>query len=295
MNAPASPRSAVTRRIADAALLVVLLQDRQARDLAAGGLGRLAGHAADGARVRAQVRDALLGAPQARGGDHLHRARDLADVLDRLDAVLDVALGGHGQALTAPASSARASSSPASPSAPSARRRRRARRARRRPRAWARRRRPAAGPPRRGRSRSRRRTRRSPTSAPPASRRTSRPSPTFSRRSAFSARMRCVRPSRNSPTRSALMRSRKPFVAAKTCTTCSSTGIGERSSWLSVATRRSPRASVRWVSASRSEPNWAKASRSRYCESSIFRRPATLLHRRDLRRCRPRATPRCRR
>ena len=43
-----------------------------------------------------------------------------------------------------------------------------------------------------------------------------------------------------------------------------------------VATSRSPRASVRCVSGSRSEPNWANASRSRYWESSSFRRPATL-------------------
>ena len=39
---------------------------------------------------------------------------------------------------------------------------------------------------------------------------------------------------------------------------------------------RIPRASVRWVWASSSEPNWAKASRSRYWASSSFRRPATF-------------------
>ena len=66
-------------------------------------------------------------------------------------------------------------------------------------------------------------------------------------------------------------------MAAKTCATWSSTGSGWRSPWLSVFTRRSPRASVRCVSASRSEPNWAKASRSRYCDSSSFSRPATFL------------------
>ena len=65
-------------------------------------------------------------------------------------------------------------------------------------------------------------------------------------------------------------------MAAKTWTTWSSTGSGERSFWFSVATSRSPRASVRWVSGSRSEPNCAKASRSRYCDSSSFRRPATF-------------------
>src|SRR3712207_8790644 len=57
---------------------------------------------------------------------------------------------------------------------------------------------------------------------------------------------------------------------------CSATGTGWRSFWLSVRTRRSPRASVRWVSASRSEPNCANASSSRYCERSSLRRPATF-------------------
>jgi hypothetical protein len=61
-------------------------------DLAAGGLGRLAGHAADRSGVRPEVLDPLLGPPQTRSGDHLHRPRDLADVLDRGDPVLDVAL-----------------------------------------------------------------------------------------------------------------------------------------------------------------------------------------------------------
>ena len=58
--------------------------------------------------------------------------------------------------------------------------------------------------------------------------------------------------------------------------TCSAAGTGWRSPWLSVATRRLPRASVRCVSSSRSEPNDAKASRSRNCDSSPFMRPATL-------------------
>jgi hypothetical protein len=81
----------------DPVLVLVLLEDRQARDLAAGRLGGLAGHAPDRAGVRAQVGDPLLGAPQARGRDHLHRPRDLADVLDGVDPLLDVALGGsHG-------------------------------------------------------------------------------------------------------------------------------------------------------------------------------------------------------
>ena len=58
--------------------------------------------------------------------------------------------------------------------------------------------------------------------------------------------------------------------------TCSAIGSGWRSPWLSVATRRLPRASVRCVSSSRSEPNCAKASRSRNCDSSPFIRPATF-------------------
>src|SRR5919107_539358 len=58
--------------------------------------------------------------------------------------------------------------------------------------------------------------------------------------------------------------------------TCSATGTGWRSPWLSVCTSRLPRASVRCVSSSRSDPNDANASRSRNCDSSPFIRPATL-------------------
>ncbi len=58
--------------------------------------------------------------------------------------------------------------------------------------------------------------------------------------------------------------------------TCSAAGIGWRSPWLSVCTSRLPRASVRCVSSSRSEPNEANASRSRNCDSSPFMRPATF-------------------
>ena len=53
-------------------------------------------------------------------------------------------------------------------------------------------------------------------------------------------------------------------------------GHGWYCGWLSVATIRSPRASVAWVAASSSEPNWAKASSSRYWDSSSRRRPATF-------------------
>ena len=44
--------------------------------------------------------------------------------------------------------------------------------------------------------------------------------------------------------------------------------MGWRSFWLSASTMRSPRASCFWVSGSSSEPNWAKASSSRYWERS---------------------------
>ena len=59
-------------------------------------------------------------------------------------------------------------------------------------------------------------------------------------------------------------------------TTCSSTGHGEYCGWLSVATNRSPRLSCCCVAASRSEPNWAKASRSRNAARSSRSRPATF-------------------
>ena len=73
------------------------------------------GHPPDGVGVRAQVLDPLLGAAQPRGGDHLHRARDLADVLDRADAAADVLQGGHlGSARRRSPASLTCSSSPAS-------------------------------------------------------------------------------------------------------------------------------------------------------------------------------------
>ena len=96
LKAPARPRSAVTSRSATRFLGSCSERIGSARDVA-GGLGGLARHAPDRARVGPQVLDALLGAAQARGGDHLHRARDLLDVLDRRDAVLDVALAHGGE------------------------------------------------------------------------------------------------------------------------------------------------------------------------------------------------------
>ena len=65
-------------------------------------------------------------------------------------------------------------------------------------------------------------------------------------------------------------------MPAKIATTCSSTGHGWYCGWFSVATMRSPRASVRWVAGSSSEPNCANASSSRYWARSSFRRPATF-------------------
>ena len=85
---------------------LVLVEDRQLRDVARG-LGGLARHAADRRRVGPQRLDALLGLAQARGGDHLHRPRDLLDVLDRGDAALDV--------LLAPCASRRGSPHPRAP------------------------------------------------------------------------------------------------------------------------------------------------------------------------------------
>ena len=97
---------------------LVLLEDGQAGDLGARGLGGLPGHAPDRARVGPQRLDALLGPAQARRGDHLHRPGDLLDVLDRPDAVLDVPLASHqaGAASRSDADSSPSSSLSASPS-----------------------------------------------------------------------------------------------------------------------------------------------------------------------------------
>src|SRR5918996_1693673 len=71
-----------------------LLEDRQVRDVLRS-LRGARGHPPDGVRVGPQVLDPLLGPAQARSRDHLHRARDLADVLDRADAPADVLQRGH--------------------------------------------------------------------------------------------------------------------------------------------------------------------------------------------------------
>ena len=90
------PSVAGDQQQAHARDLLVLGQDRQAGHVT-GRLGRLARHPPDRARVRAQRLDPLLGPTQPSGRDHLHRPRDLLDVLDRADAVADISLrGGHG-------------------------------------------------------------------------------------------------------------------------------------------------------------------------------------------------------
>ena len=65
-------------------------------------------------------------------------------------------------------------------------------------------------------------------------------------------------------------------MAENTTTTWSSTGQGAYCGWLRLATRRSPRARVFWVSGSSSEPNLANASSSRNWERSRRSEPATF-------------------
>jgi hypothetical protein len=77
---------------ADPLGVLAVLEDRQVGQVLRG-LGGLLGHAPDRRRVGPEVGDALLGAAQARRGDHLHRPRDLLDVLDGGDPLLDFLLG----------------------------------------------------------------------------------------------------------------------------------------------------------------------------------------------------------
>ena len=67
------------------------------------------------------------------------------------------------------------------------------------------------------------------------------------------------------------------MTPAQIATTWSSIGHGAYCGWLSVATIRCPRASVRCVAGSSSEPNCANASSSRYWDSSsqARRRPSS--------------------
>jgi len=95
VEAPGKPAVARYQQQPHVALGVVLGEQWQPRGLRARSVGRLAGHAADRLGVGAQRGNALFCAAQASGGDHLHRARDLLDVLDRGDPVSDVALRCH--------------------------------------------------------------------------------------------------------------------------------------------------------------------------------------------------------
>ena len=70
--------------------------------------------------------------------------------------------------------------------------------------------------------------------------------------------------------------SRWPLAAAKMTATCSSTGIGSRSSCLSIAVSRSPRLRLCWVAWSRSLPNCEKLASSWYWFRSRRRVPATV-------------------
>ena len=96
LKAPARPRSPVISRTPDPFFVLALFEHRHAGD-AAGVLGRPAGQPPHPLRVGAQRLDPLFGAAQPRRRHHLHRPRDLVDVLDRGDAVLDFLLGGHGE------------------------------------------------------------------------------------------------------------------------------------------------------------------------------------------------------
>ena len=71
------------------------------------------------------------------------------------------------------------------------------------------------------------------------------------------------------------MSSRYPLVPAKIDTTCSSTAIGACRPCFSSSTRRSPRSSCAFDTASSSEPNVANASSSRNCARSSFSVPDT--------------------
>jgi hypothetical protein len=64
-------------------------------------------------------------------------------------------------------------------------------------------------------------------------------------------------------------------VPAKITQTCSALVSGEYCPCFKSSVRRAPRFKSRWVAASRSEPNWAKAAISRYCANSSLIEPAT--------------------
>src|SRR5439155_18298250 len=77
-----------------AASVLAVLEQRHVRH-GFGGVHRAASHHPDAASVWAQLLDPLLRTAEPRRGDHLHRAHDLLDVLDRRDTALDVLLAGY--------------------------------------------------------------------------------------------------------------------------------------------------------------------------------------------------------
>ena len=74
----------------------------------------------------------------------------------------------------------------------------------------------------------------------------------------------------------------QPWVPAKMMATCFSTASGGYWPCFRSSTMRWPRASCSWVALSRSEPNWANAASSRYCARSSRSLPGDLAHGLDL-------------
>ena len=105
----------------------------------------------------------------------------------------------------------------------------------------------------------------------------------ISSRIPFSLRRRW---SRNSPSKRRMSatgtESSWPEVPSQIETTSSATGNGEYCDCLRSSTSRSPRPRAAADAASRSEPNAANASSSRYCDRSSRSEPGHLLHRLDL-------------
>ena len=192
----------------DARLRFVGRHQREPRDLAAGVPRGLARHPPQRVRVGAQSGDPLLGTTQPGGGDGLHRARDLLDVLEARDAGAYFALGCHRSGSCVRPRPARP---PCRARRPAPAHRRRSRPARGRA---ALPRRPAAAPPRRGRSRSPRRTPRPPPCTAACVSSDQSPEAIFSRSSLWRAWAAETRSARNAGTRSTVIRSTKPLVAA---------------------------------------------------------------------------------
>ena len=190
--------------------------------------GERAEHALHALRIGARSLGLFLRAAQARGGDHLHRRRDLLRRAHAADAHPQFLEGRHRAVLVLTRRSWRnRRGSPASPFSVSAAISRLSRIAAR------------------------------------ILRRLARCSSLEHRRLVAVDRWRS-RPCRDS--RACRQRS---------TTTCSSTGTGANCGCFNSSVRRAPRASRRWVAASRSEANCANAAISRYCASSSLMRPAT--------------------